>query len=326
MRRREFIMLIGGVAAGCPLATRAQQTATPVVGFLSSRSPSESSVLIDSFRKGLRQLGSVEGQNVNIAFRWADGQYERLPALASELVDLPVAVLFAAGGSPAAFAAKEATSTIPVVFITSDPVSLGLVASLNKPGGNLTGISNLATDLPSKSTELLKQLVPTANAIAYLVNPTNFSAEANARQASLAAKALGVELRVLKARTSRELDDAFSELAQHRIVALEIMADAFFDSHRERIVELSARNGIAGCYPWRDYVLAGGMMSYGTNLSDSYRQAGIYAGRILRGEKPSDLPVMQPTKIELVLNLKTAKTLELTVAPTLLAVADEVIE
>jgi putative tryptophan/tyrosine transport system substrate-binding protein len=303
---------------------RAQQTAMPVVGFLSSRSPAESSSLVESFRKGLRQIGLVEGQNAAITFRWAEGRYERLPALASELVDLPVAVLFAAGGSPTALAAKAATSTIPVVFITSDPVGLGLVASLSHPGGNVTGISNLATDLPSKSTELLKQLVPGANAIAYLVNPTNLSADANSKQASLAASALGIQLRVLKAGTPRELDEVFAELARLRIVALEVMADAFLDSQRERIVELSAQNRIVGCYPWRDYVLAGGMMSYGTNLSDSYRQAGIYAGQILRGEKPSELPVMQPTKIELVLNLKTAKTLGIAVA--LLAIADEVIE
>jgi putative ABC transport system substrate-binding protein len=314
------------VAAGWPLAVRAQQMAMPVVGFLSSRSPAESSSLVESFRRGLRQIGLIEGQNAAITFRWAEGRYERLPALASELVDLPVAVLFAAGGSPTALAAKAATSTIPVVFITSDPVGLGLVASLSHPGGNVTGISNLATDLPSKSTELLKQLVPGANAIAYLVNPTNLSADANSKQASLAASALGIQLRVLKAGTPRELDEVFAELARLRIVALEVMADAFLDSQRERIVELSAQNRIVGCYPWRDYVLAGGMMSYGTNLSDSYRQAGIYAGQILRGEKPSELPVMQPTKIELVLNLKTAKTLGIAVAPMLLAIADEVIE
>lgn len=325
MRRRDFIALVGNATAW-PFAARAQQTGVPVIGFLSSRSPSESSGLIEAFRKGLHQIGFVEGQNAVITFRWAESHYDRLPALASELVDLPVAVLFTAGGSPTALAAKAATSTIPVVFVSSDPVGLGLVASLNKPGGNVTGIANLATDLPSKSIELLKQLVPAANVIAYLVNPTNLSAEASVRQASVATRALGIELRVLEAATLRELDDAFAELANHRIVALELMADAFFDSHRDRIIELSGKNGIVGCYPWREYVLAGGMMSYGTNLSDSHRQAGIYAGRILRGEKPSDLPVMQPTKIELVLNLKTANTMGIAVAPALLAIADEVIE
>jgi len=326
MRRREFIGLIGGAAAGWPFTTRAQQTAIPVVGFLSSRSPSESSGPVNSFRKGLRQIGFVEGQSVAIAFRWAEGRYDRLAALASELVDLSVAVLFAAGGSAAALEAKAATSTIPVVFVSSDPVSLGLVASLSHPGGNVTGISNLSSELPSKSTELLKQLVPGANAIAYLVNPTNPTAEHDRKQASLAASVLGIELRVLNAETPRELDEAFAELVRLRIVALEVMADAFFDGQRERIVESSAQHGIVGCYPWRDYVLAGGMMSYGTNLLDSYRQGGLYVGRILRGEKPSDLPVMQPTKIELVLNLKAARTLGIAVSPTLLAIADEVIE
>ena len=325
MKRRTFIALIGSAAVS-PLVARAQQKPMPVVGFLSSRSPSESSGAVDSFRKGLRQIGFVEGQSVVIAFRWAEGRYDRLPALASELIDLPVAALFAAGGSSAALAAKGATSTIPIVFVSSEPVGMGLVASLSHPGGNVTGISNLASDLPGKSTELLKQLVPGVNAIAYLVNPTNQSAEFSRQQASLAARALGIELRVLTAETPRELDEAFTELTRLRIVALEVMADAFFDSQRERIVELSAHSGIVGCFPWRDYVLAGGMMSYGTNLLESYRQAGIYAGRILRGERPSDLPVMQPTKIELVLNLKTARMLGITVPTTLLAIADEVIE
>ena len=325
MRRRTFIILVGGGAVS-PLVARAQQKAMPVVGFLSARSPFESSGVVDSFRKGLRQIGFIEGQSVVIAFRWAEGRYDRLPALASELIDLPVAALFAVGGSSAALAAKAATSTIPIVFVSSDPVGLGLVACLSHPGGNVTGISNLASELPSKSTELLKQLVPGADVIAYLVNPANQSAEVGRQQASLAAKALGIELRVLAAGTPRELDEAFAELKRLRITALEVMADAFFDGQRERIVELSAQNGIAGCYPWRDYVLAAGMMSYGTNLLESYRQAGIYVGRILRGERPSDLPVMQPTKFELVLNLKTARTLGIGVPPTLLAIADEVIE
>ena len=268
----------------------------------------------------------VEGQNVTIEFRWADGRYERLPELATELAKLPVGVMFAAGGGPPASAAKAAASTIPVVFVASDPVKLGLVASLNHPGGSVTGISNLATDLPGKSTELLKQLVSDAKVIGYLLNPTNLSAPGYAKQASSAARALGVELRVVKAQTPEQLDAAFAELAKERISVLEVMADAFFDSHRDRIVELSVQNKIAGCYPWPDYVSSGGLMSYGTNLSDSYRQAGIYVGRILRGEKPSDLPVMQPIKIHLVLSLKTAKQLGIPVPPSLLAIADEVIE
>jgi len=326
MRRREVIRLLGGMAAGWPLTASAQQAAMPVVGFMSSRSPAESSDLIESFRKGLRQMGMIEGQNVVIAFRWAEGHYELLSALASELVRHPVAVLFAAGGSTSALAAKAATSTIPVIFLTGNPVGLGLVASLNHPGGNVTGISNLSTDLPSKSTELLKQLVPGAGVIAYLLNPASLNAETSYKQALLAANSLGIQLRVLNAGSRRELDEAFAELARLRIFALEVMADAFFDTQRERIVELSIQNGIIGCYPWRDYVLAGGMMSYGSNLPESYRQAGIYVGRILHGEKPSDLPVMQSTKIELVLNLRTAKTLGIAVPPVLLAIADEVIE
>lgn len=268
----------------------------------------------------------VEGRNVSIEFRWADGRYERLPELATELTKLPVSVIFAAGGGPPASAAKTAASIVPVVFVASDPVKLGLVASLNHPGGSVTGISNLATDLPGKSAELLKQLMPNAKVIAYLLNPTNLSAAGYAEQASSAARVLGVELRVVKAQTPEELDTAFAELAKERISLLEVMADAFFDSHRDRIVELSAQNKIAGCYPWPDYVSSGGLMSYGTNLSDSYRQAGIYVGRILRGEKPSDLPVMQPIKIHLVVNLKTAKRLGILVPPPLLAIADEVIE
>ncbi len=325
MRRRDFVASVG-LAAILPRAAHAQQRSAPVVGILSGRSATESSALIESFRRGLRQIGFVEGQNIAVEFRWADGRYERLPALAGELAKLPVSVMFAAGGILPASAAKAATSTIPVVFVSSDPVGLGLVASLSHPGGNVTGVSNLATDLPSKSTALLKQLMPDAKAIGYLVNPAGPSAAGNAEQASSAAAALGVELRVVKAQTPEQLDAAFAELAKDGILLLEVMADAFFDSHRDRIVELSAKNRIAGCYPWPDYVTSGGLMSYGTNLADSYRQAGIYVGRILRGEKPSELPVMQPTRIELVFNLKTARKLGIAVPPTFLAIADEVIE
>ncbi len=325
MRRRDFVAGIG-MAAILPCAARAQRPSLPVVGVLSGRSAVESSALIESFRRGLRQMEFVEGRNIAIEVRWADGRYEKLPALATELAKLPVTVMFAAGGAPPAFAAKAASSTIPVVFVSSDPVNLGLVSSLNRPGGNVTGISNLASDIPSKSMELFKQLVPDAKVIAYLVNPSNLSAPANARQASSAASALGVELRIVNAQTPEQLDAAFAELAKERIPLLEVMADAFFDSHRDRIVALSAQNRIAGCYPWPDYVTSGGLMSYGTNLADSYRQAGIYVGRILRGEKPSELPVMQPTKIELVFNLATARRLGIAVPPTFLAIADEVIE
>jgi putative tryptophan/tyrosine transport system substrate-binding protein len=326
MRRREFITLLGGAAAAAwPLAARAQQ-AMPVVGFLSSRSPGESAEVVAAFRRGLRQMGFVEGENVIIAFRWAEGHYERLPTLASDLVDLHIAVLFAAGGAPSAFAAKAATPTIPIVFVASDPVRLGLVTSLNQPSGNVTGISNLVTELGGKSLGLLKQMLPSAEIIAYLTNPSNPSAKTFLSGARAAANTLGIQVHELSANTPTDLDEAFTTLAKLRIGALGVMGDGFFDSQRDRLVELSARHRIAGCYPWREYVLAGGLMSYGTNLADSYRQGGIYTGRVLRGEGPSSLPVMEPTKFEFVLNLKTAKTLGLTVPPGILSIADEVIE
>jgi putative ABC transport system substrate-binding protein len=271
-------------------------------------------------------MGFVEGENVIIAFRWAEGHYDRLPTLASDLVDLHVAALFAAGGTPSAFAAKAATSTIPIVFVASDPVRLGLVTSLNQPGGNVTGISNLVTEVGGKSLGLLKQMLPSAEIIAYLTNPSNPSAKTFLSGARAAANALAIQLHELSANTASDVDEAFTTLAKLRIAALGIMGDGFFDGLRDRLVELSARHRIAGCYPWREYVLAGGLMSYGTNLADSYRQGGIYAGRVLRGESPSSLPVMEPTKFEFVLNLKTAKTLGLTVPPGILSIADEVIE
>jgi ABC-type uncharacterized transport system substrate-binding protein len=324
MRRRDFISWVGYAAVASPLAVRAQQQ--PIVGFLSSRSPAESTELVAAFRKGLRQIGFTEGQNAIIAFRWAEGHYERLSAMASELVGLRAAVLVAVGGSPSALAAKQATSTIPVVFLASEPVHLGLVASLNRPGGNVTGISNLSGELGGKSIGILRQLAPTANAIGYLLNPSSPIASAYSRDAQAAATSLGVQIHFLNATTLRELDEAFATLGKLRVGLLGVMADPFFDTQRKRVVELSAQYKIAGCYPWREYVLAGGLLSYGTNLPDSYRQVGIYTGRILKGENPADLPVMQPTKFELVLNLKTAKTLGLAMAPTLLSTADEVIE
>jgi putative tryptophan/tyrosine transport system substrate-binding protein len=325
MRRREFITLLGSVVAW-PLIARAQQTAMPVVGFLSSRSPGESAELVGAFRKGLRQIGVVEGQNVIITFRWAEGHYDRLPALASDLVDVHAAAIFAAGGSPTALAAKTATSSIPIVFVASDPVFLGLVRSLNQPGGNITGISNAVTEVAGKALGLLKQMLPTTETIGYLVNPLTPSAKIFLEEARGAAKRLGVDLRTLNASTPADLDQAFTMLEKQRVGALAVMADPFFDAHRERLIELSAQHRMAGCYPWREYVLAGGLMSYGSNLADSYRQAGIYTGRILRGESASTLPVMEPTKFEFVLNLKTAKALGLTVPPGILSIADEVIE
>jgi putative tryptophan/tyrosine transport system substrate-binding protein len=323
VRRREFIGLVGGVAVAWPLAARAQQ---PLVGFLSSRSPDESADLVTAFRTGLRQMGFVEGQNVIITFRWAEGHYDRLPGLSSDLVDVHASVIFAAGGSPTAFAAKAATSNIPIVFVASDPVLLGLVRSLNQPGGNITGITNASTEVGGKALGLLKQMMPTAETIGYLVNPSSPSAKIFLGEARGAAKRLGIELRVLNASTPADLDQVFTTLEKQRVGALAVMGDPFFDAHRDRLIELSAQHRMPGCYPWREYVLAGGLMSYGTNLAESYRQAGIYAGRLLRGESPSTLPVMQPTKFEFVLNVNTAKTLGLTVPPGLLSIADDVIE
>jgi putative tryptophan/tyrosine transport system substrate-binding protein len=325
--RREFITLLGSAAAAWPRAARAQQAAMPVVGFLSSRSPGESADSVAAFREGLREAGFVEGQNLLIAFRWAEGRYDRLPALASDLVDLRVALLFAAGGSPSALAAKGATSTIPIVFSASnDPVSLGLISSLSRPGGNITGMSAFNWELGPKRLELLKELVPRATIIAYLVNPMNPIAETELKAALAAASALRIQLHVFNASTEHDLDAAFAAIGTRRADGLVVAGEPFFDSQRDRLVALSSRHAVAACYAWREYVVAGGLMSYGTSLVESYREAGIYAGRILKGEMPAALPVMQPTKFRLVLNHKTAKALGLTVPPTLLARADEVIE
>jgi putative tryptophan/tyrosine transport system substrate-binding protein len=327
MKRREFITLLGGAAGAWPLAARAQQPAMPVIGFLSSRSPGESAGVVAAFQQGLRETGFVEGQNVVIAFRWAEGHYDRLSALAADLIDLRAAVLFAAGGPPSAVAAKAATSTIPIVFsAVNDPVQLGLVASLNRPGGNITGMSLFASELWEKVFELLKELVPAATVIAYLVNPSNPSAEVYSKAGVAAARALGIQVHVLNASTEHDLEESFASLAKLGAGGLVVPNEPFFDSQRDRIVALSARYGVAAVYSIREYVVAGGLMSYGASLTDSYRRAGIYTGRILKGEKPADLPVMQPTKFNLVLNLKTAKMLGLEIPPTLLARADEVME
>jgi putative tryptophan/tyrosine transport system substrate-binding protein len=321
-----LIAALGSVVA-CPLEARAQQPAILVVGFLSSRSPGDSTAVVAAFYQGLREAGFVEGQNVVIAFRWAEGHYDRLPALATDLVGLQVTALFAAGGPPSALAAQAATSTIPVVFsAVNDPVYLGLVASLNRPGGNVTGMSTFVADLGAKSVELLKELVPTAAVIAYLVNPSSPAAEIYAKEALTAARTLGIEVKVLNASTERDLGEAYASLAKLGAGGLVVPGEPFFDSHRETIVALSARYALPAIYGFREFVLAGGLMSYGTSLPDSYRRAGIYVGRILKGEKPADLPVQQPTKFELVINLKTAKALGLEIPPKVLALADEVIE
>jgi putative ABC transport system substrate-binding protein len=275
----------------------------------------------------LREAGFIEGQNLTTAFRWAEGHYDRLPALAAELVGLHVAVLYAAGGPPAALAAKAATSTIPIVFsAANDPVGLGLVASLNRPGGNVTGMSLFASDLWAKNVELLKELVPTASVMGYLVNPSSPSVATYLKGAAEAASALGIDIHLLNASTEREVDEAFASLARLRVGGLIVPNEPYLDSQRDRIAALAARYAVPALYNLREYVTAGGLASYGPSLPDSYRRAAMYAGRILKGEKPADLPVQVPTKFEFVINLKTAKTIGITIPPTLLARADEVIE
>jgi putative ABC transport system substrate-binding protein len=327
MKRREFITLIGGAAVSWPRAARAQPAAMPIVGFLSSRSPTESEVHAAAFRRGLSETGFVPGQSVAVEYRWAEGHYERLPGFARELVDLRVSVLVTVGGSVSALAARPATATIPIVFVMGDdPVKLGIVASFNRPGGNLTGVAFLTGELGSKRLELLCELVPDAGAVGFLLNPKDPGAEAQRQDVEMAAKALGRRLLVLHASNETEFEANFAMMAREHVAALVVANDPFLDSRRDQLVALAARTGVSAIYHIRDIPAAGGLMSYGASLADAYRQVGNYAGRILKGEKPADLPVMQPTKFELVINLKTAKALGLTVPPSLLARADEVIE
>jgi ABC-type uncharacterized transport system substrate-binding protein len=326
MNRREFIALLSGAAASWPLAARAQQAAMPVVGYLSARSPEDTTHLVAAFRRGLLENGYVEGQNVAIEYRWALGQVDRLPGLAAELAGRPVAILVATGGPSAALAAKAATSTIPIVFAMGDPVKAGLAASYNRPGGNATGINLLTDTMEPKRLGLLHELVPQAAMIGFLLNPDYPSAEDQAKDMLEAARAIGLQIHVLRANTDREIEAAFETVAQHRIAALAVAASPFFDTRRNTLVALAARHAVPTMYHFREFAAAGGLMSYGIDPIDAYRQVGVYAGRVLRGAKPADLPVLQPTKFEFVINLKTAKALSLEIPARLLSFVDEVIE
>jgi putative ABC transport system substrate-binding protein len=324
MRRRNFITLLGS-AAVWPLAARAQQL--PVVGWLNARSPDDTAHLVAAFRRGLGEVGFVEGQNVIIEYRWALGQYDRLAAMAAELVRRPVTVLAPAGGEPAALAAKAATSTIPIVFVIGgDPVKQGLAASLNRPGGNSTGISVLTSTLEPKRLGLLRELVPRAETIGVLLNPNYPQFESQLRDVQEAARAISLQIHVLRASTDREIDAAFETVAQRSIPALSVAADPFFDTRRDKLVVLAVRHAVPTMYHFREFAAAGGLVSYGVDISDAYRLIGVYTGQMLKGAIPADLPVLQPTKFEFVINLKTAKALGLTVTDTVLARADEVIE
>jgi putative ABC transport system substrate-binding protein len=328
MRRRQFITLLGGAATAWPLAARAQQRAMPVIGFLDSRSPDALADRLRGFRQGLKDTGYVEGENVIVDYRWGENQFDRLPALAAELVHRQVAVIATSGGAAAHFAAKTATATIPIVFLVgSDPVGLGLVASIARPGGNLTGINFLNNELAAKQLGLLRELVPAATGVAALVNPANSTIfEPTLRGVELAARAMGLQIQVVRASTSREIDAAFATFARERPDALFVSGDPFFNARRVQLALLAGHHEIPAIYSGRENAEAGGLMSYGSDVTDAYRQVGVHVGRILKGAKPRDLPVVQASKFELLINAQTARMLGLTVPPILLARADEVIE
>ena len=326
IRRREFIILLGGAAAAWPFAARAQQTAVPIIGFMNGGSLEAQARLLEAFRQGLNDAGYIEGHNVKIEYRWAEGRYDRLPSMAADLVRRQVVVI-AATSTPAALAAKAATTVVPIVFETgNDPIRLGLVTSWNRPGGNVTGVSRLSTEVGSKWLGLLHDSVPSAKVIALLEDPSFPSAEIESKDMQEAARALGLQIHVLKAGTEGEIDSAFAALPRLQAGALIVTTSELFSRRRERLVTLAAHYAVPEVYPWREAATAGGLMSYGTSLVDAYRQSGVYTSRILKGEKPADLPVLQPTKFELVINLKTAKALGLTIPPGVLAIADEVLE
>jgi putative ABC transport system substrate-binding protein len=327
LKRREFIVLLGSASVTWPLAARAQQSAVPVIGFLSSRSPAEAQAAVNAFRSGLGEVGYFEGKNVTIEFRWAEGHYDRLPALATELVNRKVSVIAATGGDVSALAAKAATTTIPIVFTAGgDAVESGLVSSFNRPGGNITGVNLFYTEMGAKRLELLRLLVPNASAIAMLVNPNSPTTSTDQKNVLAAARSIGAQVSVFAASDESDFEQAFANMVEQKNLALLIGDDPFLFSERDQLVRLSARHAIPTIYFSREFVDAGGLISYGTSITNGYRQTGFYVGRILKGDRADDLPVLQPTKFELVINLKTAKALGLEIPPTLLARADEVNE